>query len=134
MNTMMSCRWIITLSLVSSVPVLSADQVYSQSGGSTGGGSESIGSSPGGRHGMAKPGMSKNTNPDAATRSMGPSGRSSQMQNQTPPERMQALENRLREGHLDQPIAQGQISDRLDQFYRGSENVSGDTTAGPSSH
>lgn len=130
MNTLTSCQWIITLSLVSTVPVLGADQACAQSGSSVGGGSESIGSSPGASHGMSKPGTSKNIHPDGTTRSMGP--KSNQTQNQTPPERMQALENRLREGHMDQPVAQGQISDRLDQFYRDPENVSGDTAAGPS--
>jgi hypothetical protein len=32
----------------------------------------------------------------------------------------ETLEERLRQGQADQPVAQGQISERLEQFYRGS--------------
>jgi hypothetical protein len=40
------------------------------------------------------------------------------MPNQTQAERAKALEERLQSGQMDKPIAQGQISDRLEQFYR----------------
>jgi hypothetical protein len=41
--------------------------------------------------------------------------------NQTtvPGERTRALEERLRRGQMDRPVAQGQVSDRLEQLHRG---------------
>jgi hypothetical protein len=43
----------------------------------------------------------------------------------------QIVEDRLRRGELDEASAQGQISDRLDQFYQGSERLPGRQPAGP---
>jgi len=38
----------------------------------------------------------------------------------------QAVEERLRSGQMDKPIAQGEISDRLNQLYSGSNHLAGD--------
>lgn len=54
-------------------------------------------------------------------------------QTPVPRERTRALEERLRSGQMERPIAQGQISDRLEQFHSGSaENSSGNTATGES--
>ena len=37
-----------------------------------------------------------------------------------PPDRNQVVEERLRSGQMEKPIAQGEVSDRLNQLYSGS--------------
>ena len=49
-----------------------------------------------------------------------------------PSNKTQIVEERVRRGDLDEANAQGQISDRLDQFYQGSERLPGRQPAGPS--
>jgi|SRR6478752_8577176 hypothetical protein len=41
-----------------------------------------------------------------------------------PPDRAQAVEERLRSGQMEKPIAQGEISERLNQLYSGSNRSS----------
>jgi hypothetical protein len=41
----------------------------------------------------------------------------------------QAVEERLRSGQMDKPIAQGEVSDRLNHLYSGSNHLAGDTAA-----
>jgi hypothetical protein len=41
----------------------------------------------------------------------------------------QVVEERLRSGQMDKPIAQGEISDRLNRLYSGSNHLAGDTAA-----
>jgi hypothetical protein len=50
----------------------------------------------------------------------------------TPPDRSQAVEERLRSGQMDKPIAQGEISDRLNQLYSGSKSFTDETPVEPS--
>ena len=122
------CRWFVTLSLVSlSAFVVSAPPAHSQSTA----GSGSVGSGPGGSQETPTPTKPRGSKPDGTMRSMRPPD----MPGQTPVprERTQALEERLRNGQMEQPIAQGQISDRLEQLHRGSaESSTGDTATGQS--
>jgi hypothetical protein len=39
-----------------------------------------------------------------------------------PPDRSQVVEERLRSGQMEKPIAQGEVSDRLNQMYSGSSS------------
>jgi hypothetical protein len=109
MKTTISCRPISRIVLMAAL-VLTALPAYSQSGGSSAG---SGGTSSGGHVGAPKPGTSQ-----PADQSLQGMERLSQMPNQTQAERAKALEERLQSGQMDKPIAQGQISDRLEQFYR----------------
>jgi hypothetical protein len=45
------------------------------------------------------------------------------------PDRTQTVEERLRSGQMEKAIAQGEISDRLNQLYSGSNRVTGETAA-----
>ena len=51
---------------------------------------------------------------------MSSDGKSKQMP--APPDRTQVLEERLRSGQMEKPIAQGEVSDRLNQLYSGSNS------------
>lgn len=54
-------------------------------------------------------------------------------QTPVPREQTRALEERLRSGQMERPIAQGQISDRLEQLHSGSvESSTSDTATGQS--
>ena len=118
MKTKKSRRWIVSLGLASTALVWSTVPVYPQSAGSSG--SASVGSSSGGSMGMSKPGKPRSGNPGDPMRRTPPSGRLNQLPNQSQSERTQALEDRLQNGQMDKPVAQGQISERLEQFYRKS--------------
>jgi hypothetical protein len=75
------------------------------------------------------PAKPRGSYPDGTMRSLRPSD----MPGQTlvPNDRTQALEERLRRGQMERPIAQGQISDRLEQLHSGSaERLNGETTPG----
>jgi hypothetical protein len=50
----------------------------------------------------------------------------------TPPDRSQAVEERLRSGQMDKPVAQGEISERLNQLYSGSKSLTNETPVEPS--
>ncbi len=49
------------------------------------------------------------------------------------PDRTQAVEERLRSGQMEKAIAQGEVSDRLNQLYSGSSSVTGETAVEHSS-
>lgn len=128
MNVTTWCRWFATLSFVSlSSVVVSAPRAHSQSAV----GSGTVGS---------RPGISQETPAPAKPRGFRPDGtmggiRPPDIPGRTPipRERAQALEERLRNGQMEQPAAQGQISDRLEQLHRGSvDSSSGDTAGGQS--
>ena len=118
MNTRKSRHWILSLSLVSTALMYGTAPAYPQSAGSSASGS--VGSSSGGSTGTSKSATARNGNPGDSMRSTPPSGRFDQQQNQGQSERTRALEERLQNGQMDKPVAQGQISDRLEQFYRRS--------------
>jgi hypothetical protein len=126
MNVATWCRLFVLLSLVTlpdfvAIPSL----VYSQSGGGSGSG----GSSPGGSQaGPTKPRGSK-TSPSMSN--MQPSDTPKQAEGPRAPAQM--LEERLRSGQMDQPIAQDQISNRLEQLHGGSvERPTGNAATNPS--
>lgn len=49
----------------------------------------------------------------------------------SPSNKTHIVEERLRRGDMDEASAQGQISDRLDQFYQGSEPLTGRQASRP---
>jgi hypothetical protein len=126
MNVTTQCRWFVTLSLASlSLLGVNAPPSYSQSAA----GSGSVESRPGGS--QETPTKPKGFKPDSTTGSIRPPD----MPGRTPVPRVraQALEERLRNGQMEQPAAQGQISDRLEQLHRGSaESATGDKAGGQS--
>jgi hypothetical protein len=86
-------------------------------------------SSPGGSFERAKPAKPRGTNADETMLDLP----RPDMPGRTPVprQRRQALEERLRRGEMEKPIPQGEMSDRLDQLYKGSaKNSSGETGAG----
>ena len=119
MKATTSCQWIIILGLVSTpAVVVDATPAHSQSAAGPG----SMGSRPGGGHETPKPAKPRGGNPADTMQRMGPYGVPGLIP--VPRERTQALEERLRRGQMDQAIAQGQMSDRLEQFHRGSADAS----------
>ena len=114
---------LLSLSILSGLAV-GPSIAYSQSAGMAGSGRTSSGES----HGTAtKP---KNSKPGPSR----PGTQPSDMPGQTvgPRERAQALEERLRSGQRDQPSAQDQISNRLEQMHGGSAAGTSDETIKPS--
>jgi hypothetical protein len=126
MKVTMWCRWFVTLSFVSlSAFVVSAPPADSQSLA----GSGSMRSHPGGNQETHTPTMPKGSKADAGIRSIRPPDMPGQAP--VPRERTEALEERLRNGQMEKPVAQGQVSDRLEQLHRGSaESSPGDTITG----
>ncbi|HSF67144.1 MAG TPA: hypothetical protein VLA67_06905 [Nitrospiraceae bacterium] len=125
MNATTSFSRVLTLSLISTfVAVVGTAPAHSQSAPAP----VSVGSHPGVRHETPLPTKPRAPRTDGAMRSMRPS----EMPGQTTPpnERMRALEERLRSGQMDRPIAQDQVSDRLEQLHSGSaERSTGDTSS-----
>lgn len=121
-------NWVVTLSLMSILPaIVGTLPAHSQSAAVPG----LVGSHPGGTHETLMPTKPRGSHPDGAMRSRRPSD----VPDQTPaPDvRARALEERLRRGQMERPIAQGEISDRLEQLHRGSAGHStGETTPGQS--
>ncbi len=128
MKATTSCRWVITLSLVGiSAAVADVTPAHSQSAAGPG----SVGSRPGGSQETPKPAKPRGSHPDGTMRSMRPPDIPGQTP--VPSERARALEERLRSGQMEQPIAQGQISNRLEQLHSGSaESPTDDTVTGQS--
>lgn len=69
-----------------------------------------------------KPAKPRGAHPDGTMRSTQPPYLPGQTT--VPRERIRALEERLRSGQMERPIAQGQISDRLEQLHSGSTESS----------
>jgi len=123
MRATTSCRWAITLSLISmSAAVVGVTPAHSQSAAAPG----SMGSRPGGSQETPIPAKPRGSHPDGAMRSMRPSDISGQTL--VPSERTRALEERLRSGQMERPIAQDHVSDWLEQLHSGSaESSTGET-------
>jgi hypothetical protein len=85
--------------------------------------SQSDGSTSGGNQKMGKPGAVGKG--DAG--GMPLTGKPKQMP--APRDPSQAVEERLRAGQMEKPIAQGEVSDRLNQLYSGSGRMAGETSA-----
>ena len=97
----------------------------------TAAGSGSTGTTPGGTDETGKSAMPETANPNGTMRGMPPAAK--RRQQPIPRDRYQALEERLRSGQMEKPIAQGEISERLDQLSRGSNSSTGETAIGHSS-
>jgi len=124
MKATTSCRWAITLSLISmSAAFVGATTAHSQSAAAP----ESVESHLGGSQETLIPAKPKGSRPDGAMRSRRPPD----IPDQTPPPNVRArdLEERLRRGEMERPIAQGEISDRLEQLHSGSAGGSTGETA-----
>ena len=128
MKATTSCGWAITLSLISMfAAVVGATPAQSQSTATPG----SMGSRPGGSHETPIPAKPRGSHPDGAMRSMRPPDIPGQTL--VPSERTRALEERLRSGQMERPIAQGHVSDWLEQLHSGStEGPTGETAPGQS--
>jgi hypothetical protein len=128
MKATTSCRWAITLSLISmSADVVGVTPAHSQSAAAPG----SMGSRPGGNQENPIPAKPRGSHPDGTMRSMRPSDIPGQTL--VPSERTRALEERLRSGKMERPIAQDHVSDWLEQLHSGSaESSTGETAPGQS--
>src|SRR5262249_53936565 len=85
-------------------------------------GSGAQASSSSGTSEVRKPTTPGTGNPDGTIRRTIPSGKT--RREPTPPTRAQELEERVRSGQMEQPIAQGEISERLNQLESGSNSLS----------
>lgn len=115
-------RWIVSLSLFLSA-VISASTAQTQ----TAGGAGSPGPPPGGTHESSKRGKPGTTNPADAMRHARPSDKSDlrfMPREQRPP-----LEERLQRGQMEEAVAQGRVSDRLEQLHKGSAEKRTEDTA-----
>lgn len=128
MKVATSCRWVFTLSLISiSAAVVGVTPAHSQSAAAPG----SVGSCPAGIQETLIPAKPRGSHPDGTMRSMRPSDIPGQTP--VPDERARALEERLRSGQMERPIAQDQISDWLERMHSGSaESSTGETAPGQS--
>jgi hypothetical protein len=113
-------RWIVAISLFLSAVVVSVSPGQAQSAGGTGG---SSGGSPGDSEGApsgsresSRPSKPRAANPNDALRHARPPGLMLRPQEQ----QASALEERVQSGQMEKPVAQGQISDRLEQLHKGS--------------
>lgn len=122
MNITRAHRWILMLSLVSTIHVAATTLTQSQATAASG----SAGSLSGGSHETSKPAKPKNPQPADSTKHL------SDRPGHTPTPQ-ETLEERLRSGQMDRPAAQGEVSDRLEQLHRGSGSLSGETGSGQSS-
>ncbi|HEY7531393.1 MAG TPA: hypothetical protein VH681_01270 [Nitrospiraceae bacterium] len=120
-TTAFLCVMTLSLATVATSTQLQISTASATDEGSTGSGSRERG----------KPAIPRKADPDMATRGTPSAGKP----NQTPApfDRSQAVEERLRSGQMDKPIAQGEISDRLNGLYSGSNSVTRDTAAEHSS-
>ena len=106
MNATTAFLCIMTLSLVSiTSPAQSENATSASEGGSP---------SSGGRE---KPALRKG---DSEVTPVGTPSAGKSKQIPALPDRTQVLEERLRSGLMEKPIAQGEVSDRLNQLYSGS--------------
>jgi hypothetical protein len=118
MKTATSYRWVITPGLISIfAAVVGATPAYSQSTPAPG----SVGSHPGRSQEIPIPAKPRSAPFDIPG------------QTTVPNERARLLEERLRSGQMERPIAQGEVSDRLEQLHSGSAGRStGETAPGQS--
>lgn len=117
MNATTACRYIITLSFVSiGVPTQTPATAASGSGAQA--------SAPTETHEASKP-TPGTANRDGTMRGTAPAGKTKQAP--MPPNRAQEVEERVRSGQMEQPIAQGEISKRLNQLESGASSLSDET-------
>ena len=106
-----ACQYIIALSLVSiGVPTQAMTATAAVGSGEA--------SASSGTAEVRKPATPGTSNPHGTTRGT-PAGKPREAP--MPPNRAQEVEERVRSGQMDQPIAQGEISERLNQLGSGSK-------------
>ena len=116
MNATRACQCILTLTLVSiAVPIRAPVSAASDSGARL--------STPNGSPERKKPATP--AHPNGSTRETTPTGKTGQSTN--PPNRAQEVEERVRSGQMEQPIAQGEISERLNRLDSGLQSLSDGT-------
>ena len=109
--------------------VMSTTPVYSQSAVTPG----SVKSHTGEHQEAVTPAKPKGSPPDGSVRGRRPSDIPDQTP--TPNVRARALEERLRRGQMERPIAQGEVSDRLEQLHSGAAtSTTDDTVSGQAAH
>ena len=121
-------KGLIRLSLIGIFAVVAGTiPVHSLSAAATG----SVESHPGRSHETFIPAKPRGSQPDGVMRNSRPSDITDQTP--APNVRARALEERLRSGQMERPIAQGEVSDRLEQLHSGSAGRStGETDSGQS--
>ena len=116
MNVTTACQCIITLTLFGiSVPIHMPATAAS--------GSVAQASMSSGTPETKTPPTAGSANPNATTRGATRPGKTGEAP-RMPPNRTQEVEDRVRSGQMDQPIAQGEISERLNQLEAGSKSLS----------
>jgi hypothetical protein len=120
MNATMASQCIITLSLISiGLPTQAQATAASAPG--------SADSAPRETHEKRRPAAPGTAN----LRGTPPAGKP--MQVPVPPNRAQEVEERVRSGQMEPPIAQDKISEQLEQLHSGSNNLPGETASDHSS-
>ena len=123
MNVTTSCSCVVILSLVTILSsVMGITPAYSQSAVASG----SMKPHPGESQETVTPAKPRGSPSDGSMRGR----RSPEIPDQTPVPsvRARALEERLRRGQMDRPIAQGEVSDRLEQLHSGAGASTTDET------
>ena len=121
MNATTAFLCIITVSIVSIAPPTQS-QITAALGSNDG--SASSGSQESGR-----PATPQKADPNATVRGAPLAGKPRQIP--APPIQSQAVEEQLRSGQMEKPVAQGEISELLNQLYSGSNRLAGETAAEP---
>jgi hypothetical protein len=123
MKTTMACQCLIILSLLGiGAPTQAAAAAISGSGAQA--------SAASGAPETRKPVSPGTATPKGTTRGITPTGKIREAP--VPPDRAQEVEERVRSGRMEQPVAQGEISERLNRLESGSNSVP-DLTAIPHS-
>ena len=112
MNATTAFLCITTVSLISlTIPAHSQTNAASRSeGGSVSNGSRET----------ERPAMPRKADSNVTRGGMSSAGKPKQIP--APLDRSQVVEERLRSGQMEKPIAQGEVSDRLNQLYSGSNS------------
>jgi len=121
MNVITACRCVIAFSMFSSgIPATAPASAASGVGAEESAFAEN--------HETRKPAGPRGAGPHGTTQ--GTTAAGNMKQNPMPPDRAQIVEERVRSGHMEQPIAQGEISERLNQMERGTKRFPDDPAAG----
>jgi hypothetical protein len=89
-------------------------------------GSRVLASAPGDTQEVRKPATPGTANRDGTAAGTAPAGKMKQAP--MPRDRAREVEERVRSGQMEQPIAQGEISERLNQLESGSKGLSDEAT------
>ena len=115
MTLISTSRWRVAICLFLSAVVVNVSPGQAQSVGGAGGSSGGSQGSPSGSRESSRAAKPRTANPDDAMRNARPPGLTIKPREQVPP-----IEERLQRGQMEEAVAQGRISDRLEQFHKGS--------------